>query len=93
MLGILNSAIFFSQAMNSRPRTVMDPEGYRVARVTSDYLAAWRARALAAEAELDVLQDEHAELLCDIADLEEIVARLRDVGPSSCSVSNRDCAG
>ncbi len=92
MLGILNSAILLSQAMNSRPRTIMDPEGYRVAQVTSDYLSAWRARALAAEAELDVLQEEHAELLCDVADLEQIVARLSDAGPSSCSVTASDCA-
>lgn len=82
MLGILNSAILFSQAMNSRPRTVMDPEGYRVAQVTGDYLAAWKARALAAEAELDALQEEHAELMSDVADLEEIVARLSGVDPS-----------
>ncbi|WP_370160567.1 hypothetical protein [Limimaricola soesokkakensis] len=90
MLGILNSAILFSQAMNSRPRTVMDPEGYRVAQVTSDYLAAWKARALAAEAELDVLQEAHAELLCDVADLEQIVARLSDVGTSASGRAGAD---
>jgi len=90
MLGILNSAILFSQAMNSRPRTVMDPEGYRVARVTGDYLAAWKARALAAEAELDALQDEHAELMSDVADLEEIVARLSDVGTSASGRTGAD---
>ncbi|MBB3713415.1 hypothetical protein FHS00_003019 [Limimaricola variabilis] len=90
MLGIINSAILLSQAMNSRPRTIMDPEGYRVARVTGNYLAAWKARALAAEAELDALQDEHAELMSDLADLEEIVARLSDVGTSASGRTDAD---
>ncbi|WPY96523.1 hypothetical protein T8T21_17370 (plasmid) [Limimaricola variabilis] len=90
MLGIINSAILLSQAMNSRPRTIMDPEGYRVARVTGDYLAASKARALAAEAELDALQDEHAELMSDVADLEEIVARLSDVGTSASGRTDAD---
>jgi len=76
MLGLLNTAILLSQATAPRSRVELDPEGYRVANVTGDYLARWKARALAAEAERDALEEAQSDLLSEIADLESIVAHL-----------------
>ncbi|WP_341213801.1 hypothetical protein [uncultured Limimaricola sp.] len=76
MLGLLNTAILLSQATTPRTRVELDPEGYRVANVAGEYLSRWKARALAAEAERDVLEDAQADLLTEIADLEAIVAHL-----------------
>lgn len=76
MLGLLNAAILLSQTTTPRSGVELDPEGYRVANVTGDYLARWKARALAAEAERDALDEVQADLLSEIADLEAIVAHL-----------------
>lgn len=82
MIGLINSAIMLSSAMlssamQSRERVVVDPEGYRVANVTGEYLEKWKERAFQAERDLARAHAQCDELAADNIDLQMIVRSLK----------------
>lgn len=76
MIGLINSAILLAGATNRSERIIIDPEGYRVAAVTGEFLERWKERALAAEQELERISAECDELAADNIDLQTIVQAL-----------------
>lgn len=76
MIGLINSAIMLSSAMQPRERVVVDPEGYRVANITGEYLEKWKARAFQVERDLERAQAQCDELAADNIDLQMIVRSL-----------------